>query len=180
MEDLMDVHHLFDLALSADDLHTDTVESMQERKEWLAWTVLNYKQLAMLNQPPYGDRAIILESAKRLIGSCGFVPCLNAFEQMPNFDYAQSTGKKGLNTAEFGLFYAISPSEQRRRYATEAAQALVDYAFQGLNLKQIIATTDYENIGSIKVMEKLGMKIAQNPIAEPAWLQVVGVLENRE
>lgn len=178
MEDLLEVHHLFDIALRAEDLHTDKMETMQEREEWLQWTVLNYKQVAMLHQPPYGDRAIIHKSTKRLIGSCGFVPCLNAFEQMPNFNSGRIAGKKSRNTPEFGLFYAISPVEQRCGYATEAAQALVGYAFQKLHLKRIVATTDYKNIGSIRVMEKLGMDVAKNPFPEPPWLQVVGVLEN--
>jgi RimJ/RimL family protein N-acetyltransferase len=180
MEDLPDAHRLFDIALNADDLHTDKMETMHERAAWLQWTVLNYKQLAMLRQPPYGDRAIILKSTEGLIGSCGFVPCLNAFEQMPNFDYFNGSERSGRNTPEFGLFYAISPSEQRCGYATEAAQALVDYAFGQLNLKRIVATTDYHNHGSIRVMEKLGMKVEKNPLAEPPWLQVVGVLDDEE
>jgi hypothetical protein len=30
------------------------------------------------------------------------------------------------------------------------------------------------------VMRKLGMRILRNPESEPAWFQVVGVLENAE
>jgi ribosomal-protein-alanine N-acetyltransferase len=178
MEDLPEAHRLLDVELDADDLRTDKMESIQERAEWLQWSVLNTRQLAKLNQPPYGDRAIVLKSTGQLIGSCGFVPSFNAFEQMPNFDDYIGPGIPGRYSPEFGLFYAISPSHQRRGYALEAAQALVDYAFQELHLKRIIATTDYDNIGSIGVMRKLGMNIENNPLAEPAWLQVVGVLEN--
>lgn len=180
MEDLPDVHRLFDVELSADDLRTDKMKTMKERAEWLQWTVLNYSQLAKLYQPPYGDRAIIFKHTGQLVGSCGYVPYLNAFEQLPNFSYYNGSGKLGRNSAEVGLFYAISPSHQRRGYASEAAQALVDYAFQELHLKHIVATTDHDNMGSIGVMRKLGMKVEKNPLAEPAWLQVVGVLENNE
>ena len=178
IEDLEATYRLFDIELNADDLRTEKMETKNERAEWLEWSVRNYKQLANLDQPPYGDRAIILKSTKTLIGSCGFVPCLNVFEQMPNFDYYDRSGNPGLYSTEFGLFYAISPSHQRQGYASEAAQALIDYAFRQLHLKRVIATTSYDNIGSMAVMRKLGMRIERNPLAEPPWLQVVGVLEN--
>jgi RimJ/RimL family protein N-acetyltransferase len=84
----------------------------------------------------------------------------------------------GHDTPEFGLFYAISPAQQRHGYATEAAQALVEYAFRQLHVKRVVATTDYANVGSIGVMRKLGMRIEKNPLATPPWLQIVGVLEN--
>ena len=54
---------------------------------------------------------------------------------------------------------------------------MVDYAFDSLSLRRIIAETDYENEGSTGVMRKLGMRILRNPQAGPPWLQVVGVLE---
>jgi RimJ/RimL family protein N-acetyltransferase len=175
--DLQDVHRLFDIDLDDNDFNTDVSEMMAERAEWLQWTVLNYRQLAKLKQPPYGDRAIALKSTGDLIGSCGFVPCLNSFEQMPNFSYCNQSEKPGRNTPEVGLFYVISPQHQRKGYASESAQALVNYGFQCLNLKRIIATTDYDNNGSMGVMRKLGMRIERNPLKEPPWLQVVGILE---
>ena len=180
MEDLKDVHRLFDIELNSDDLHTEKINAMKERAEWLEWSVLNYSQLAKLYQPPYGDRAIVRKDTGRLIGSCGYVPCLMPFEQVPNFSYYNTSGKVGHATTEFGLFYAISPSHQRRGYASEAARALVDYAFQYLDLKRVIATTDFDNNSSIGVMRKLGMRIEKNPLAEPPWLQVVGVVQNKK
>jgi ribosomal-protein-alanine N-acetyltransferase len=180
MEDLIDVHRLFDIELNSDDLHTEKMDTMKERAEWLEWSVLNYTQLAKLYQPPYGDRAIMMKKTGKLIGSCGYVPCLMPFEQLPNFSYHNTSGKLGHATPEFGLFYAISPSHQRQGYASEAAQALVDYAFQHLDLKRVIATTDFDNNASMGVMRKLGMRVEKNPLAEPPWLQVVGVVENKK
>ena len=180
MEDLIDVHSLFDIELNTDDLHTEIMDTMKERAEWLEWSVLNYTQLAKLYQPPYGDRAIVRKETGKLIGSCGYVPCLMPFEQVPNFSYYSASGKVGHATPEFGLFYAISPSQQRQGYASEAAQALVDYAFQHLDLKRVIATTDFDNHASVGVMRKLGMRVEKNPLKEPPWLQVVGVVENRK
>jgi RimJ/RimL family protein N-acetyltransferase len=177
MEDLQDAHHLFDIELRHAEMHSEKMGTLAERARWLEWIVLNYEQLAILNQPPYGDRAIVLKTTGELIGSCGYVPCLSAFEQMPNLAASWPVDRPGRHSTEFGLFYAISPAHQRRGNASEAARALVDYAFEQLKLKQIIAETDYDNIASIGVMRKLGMRVAKNPQPGPPWLQIVGVLE---
>lgn len=105
------------------------------------------------------------------------MPCLSAFEQIAGLAEAQCVERPGRYTTEFGLFYAISPIHQRQGFATEAAQALVDYSFQRLRLKRIVAKTAYGNIASIGVMKKLGMRIEKNPQAEPPWLQIVGVVD---
>ena len=41
-----------------------------------------------------------------------------------------------------------------------------------------IAAATYDNAASMGVMRKLGMRIEKNPLSEPPWLQVVGILEN--
>lgn len=175
LSDLQDAYRLFDIELSNTLLYSEKYDSLAERAEWLQWALLNDRQLAKLNQPPYGDRALILKSTGELIGSCGFVPCLNAFGQMPNLS---QDAKPGLASTEFGLFYAISPAHQRRGYAVEAARAMIDYAFEHLHLRRIVAETGYDNHASIGVMKKLGMQVACNPYPDPPWLQVVGVIEN--
>lgn len=178
MDDLQDVHQLLDVELNAADMGTDNMESLADRAEWLQWAIRNPAQLALLNQPPYGDRAIVHRLDNKLIGACGYVPCLGFFEQLHGFSAQTIPPSESHNTPEFGLFYAISPAYQRQGFACEAAQALIDYAFTHLRLKRIIAETDYTNTGSISVMQKLGMRIEKNPYPEPPWLQVVGVLEN--
>ncbi len=176
MDDLQDVHRLLDVELAEAHLGTDKYESLSERTEWLQWAVMNHAQLAKLYQPPYGDRAVVLKSTGQLIGACGYVPCLMPFEQLPGFGGKLKTQAEGLYSTEFGLFYAISPAHQRQGYATEAAQALIDYAFKELKLRRVIATTTYDNAASMGVMRKLGMRIERNPLPEPPWLQVVGII----
>ncbi|MEL6133116.1 MAG: GNAT family N-acetyltransferase [Bacteroidota bacterium] len=44
-----------------------------------------------------------------------------------------------------------------RGYAPEAAKACLDFAFQFLGLKEVIATTPHINLPSRRVMEKIGM-----------------------
>ena len=177
LADYPDVHRLLDGELDPASLHTEALDSGQERAEWLQWTVLNYRQLAKLNQPPYGDRAMVLRQTGQIIGACGYVPCLAPFGQLPGLGGA---GRLSPFSTEFGLFYAVSPSSRRQGYAAEAAQALVDYAFQELHVRRIVATTDFENAGSLGVMRRLGMRIERNPLPEPPWLQAVGVLERAD
>lgn len=177
MNDLDDVYQLLDVELGEVDFGSEHASVLNERREWLQWTVMSYRQLARLYQPPYGDRAVILKQTGRLIGTCGFVPCLNAFGQLPFFS-TNEDGLSGLNSPEFGLFYAISPASQGQGYATEATKALIDFAFTMLKLRRVVATTTYDNTASINVMQKVGMRIETNPLPTPPWLQVTGILEN--
>jgi len=179
MEDLAVVHRLLDIELGDGALETEKRASLAERADWLRWTVLSYQQLASLQQPPYGDRAVALRSSGQVVGACGFVPCLNAVGRLPGFPGSGDSEGSSLNSAEIGLFYAISPAQQGRGYATEAARALVNCAFGALSLRRVVATTTFDNAASIGVMRKLGMRILRNPHPDPPWLQVVGLLEQR-
>lgn len=175
--DLPAVYQLLDVDLAESDTGNAGAQSLDERRRWLDWTVLNYDQLAHLYQPPYGDRAIVSRESGALIGACGYSPCLGPYAQLPNIrDGVGHTA--GLGSTEFGLFWAISPTQRRQGHATEAAQALIDYAFAELQLGRIIATTTHDNTASIGVMTKLGMRVERNPLPTPPWLQTVGVLKN--
>jgi len=179
MDDLDDIHQILDIDLNTADLATEGTKTRNERQQWLQWTILNYKELARLNQPPYADRAVVLKQTQQVIGACGFVPCLAPFGQLPSWQSASHEAVTHFNSPEFGLFYAFSPAYQRQGYATEATKALIDYAFAQLHLERIVATTTYENLASIGVMRKVGMRIEKNPYPDPPWFQVVGALENR-
>jgi len=136
---------------------SDWAMTRAQVQRWLRWTALSYGELARLHQPPYGDLAIGLRQSRRLIGLCGFVPCLNAFGQLPSFAGPSSSAGERLNSTAFGLYWAIAPSQQRRGYATEAGRALIDHAFGRLRLDRIVATTTYDNVASIGVMQKLSL-----------------------
>ncbi len=148
-------------------------ERLARHRRWLEWTVLSYEQLARMYQPPYGDRAITLRASGELIGAAGYSPCLHPFGQVGLGD-APPMG----HTPELGLFWAISRQHRGQGYAAEAARALIDFAFDEMHLHRIVATTEYENLASQRVMEKLGMRLLRNPLPGPPWLQVVGVLVN--
>ncbi len=55
------------------------------------------------------------------------------------------------------LGWIISKEHWGNGYASEAAQALIDFGMQELKIRRFIAHCDSENVNSYKVMEKLGM-----------------------
>ncbi|MBI3796269.1 MAG: GNAT family N-acetyltransferase [Deltaproteobacteria bacterium] len=178
VDDLEAIHQLLDLELREADFGSEGPQTFGARRQWLHWTILSYEELAKLYQPPYSDRAIILKQDNRLIGTCGFVPCLAPFGQLRVFPSTSESVATHSYSTEFGLFYAIAPASQRQGYATEASKALIAYAFDELQLQRVVATTTQANIASINVMQKVGMQITKNPYPDPPWLQVVGILEN--
>jgi len=57
------------------------------------------------------------------------------------------------------LGYILPRKHWGHGYATEIAQALVQYAIDSLGRTQLTATTDPENIASGRVLEKAGMRL---------------------
>jgi ribosomal-protein-alanine N-acetyltransferase len=146
--------------------------SSDEKRVIFEYQVAADAGMALLHQPPYGDRAIILRESDEVVGSVGFAPCLMPFGLLPSFEATDRF------TSEIGLFWALFPEHQGRGYATEAAAAMVAYAFDELRLRRIVATTEHDNTRSINVMRRLRMRLERNPQNEPHWFQTVGILDH--
>lgn len=172
MDDLEAAHRVLSDAWGVPPEHR--AAEMPERERWLRWTVASYEGLASVQQPPYGDRALARKSDGRLVGSVGLVPSIGPFGQIPAWPANQGSS---YWYPEVGLFWAVDPAYQGRGYATEAGRALIDFAFDVFNLGRIVATTQHTNQRSMAVMRKLDMRILRNPLPEPEWFQVVGMLE---
>lgn len=84
------------------------------------------------------DGIIVHRADKVIIGDMGFIG-----------------GPDAAGVVEIG--YSIIPEYRNRGYATEMAQALIRWAFQQQEVKAVIASCLNDNIGSIKVLEKVGM-----------------------
>jgi RimJ/RimL family protein N-acetyltransferase len=142
---------------------------------WLEWTAATYGQLEALRQPPYGERAICLRDGSLLVGMVGVVPSMGPFGQLPGFGGV--VGPADRMRPEVGLYWAVAPEHRGNGYATEAARAVIDHGFAELGLARIVATTERDNLASIAVMRRLGMRVERNPLPEPHWFQVVGWLD---
>lgn len=173
--DLDAVHTLLDHDLAEADFGSSGALTRAQRKRWLRWTILSAEQHALLYQPPYGERAVIEKQSGELIGALGLVPSLAPFGQIPIL-----AGLRGPDTRfypEVGLYYAVSPARQGRGFASEAAAALAAWAFHNLRLRRLVATTSHDNLASQAVMRRIGMRIHANPLPDPHWFQVVGVMD---
>lgn len=146
-------------------------EDLAERRAWLGWSIAGYRQFARLYQPPLGERAITDGATGEFLGLVGYVPSFAPFERLASLGENPSAG----STMELGLFWALRTSAQGLGYASEAAGALIARAFQTMAVERIIATTEHENLASIAVMRRLGMRIDRYAGDHPG-LQVVGVL----
>jgi len=89
-------------------------------------------------------------------------------------------GDVGLSPAEgepgvIKVGYTIAPEFQRRGYATEAVKALVWYAMETLGAEVVRAYADAANVPSIRVAEKVGMKLVERieePYGDEIWFGV--------
>jgi len=66
---------------------------------------------------------------------------------------------KKRTRGDFG--YCFNPDYWNTGYATEAAQALIEYMVNNHGIKQIEATCDIGNLASKRVIEKCGLKITE-------------------
>jgi len=144
----------------------------QAFRRWFTWAVAAPAALADLHQPPYGERAVVLAATTEVVGLVGLVPLLGPFSQL------EGSPPGGPSTPELGIYWALSPESRGNGYATEAAAALCRALFSELNPRRLLATTEHTNTDSQAVMRRLGMRVLTNPHPEPAWLQVVGVLDS--
>lgn len=81
-------------------------------------------------------------------------------------DTGQLVGDVGLSPDEnepdvIKIGYTMDPVFQGRGYATEAVAALVAYAFDTLGAEVVRAYASAENLPSIRVAEKVGLKLAE-------------------
>lgn len=60
------------------------------------------------------------------------------------------------------LAFMIGQKYWNKGYATEGAIACIDYAFKSLKLEKLIATVEPENLQSICVLRKIGMKYVKD------------------
>jgi len=98
----------------------------------------------------YGRWAIHLKSSNEFIGWCGL--------------------KYIKEDDEIDLGYRFNENFWGSGYGYEAAKATIDYGFDALKLKRIVATALPQNIASWKIMEKCGMKCLGDIIDKDKWL----------
>ena len=109
--------------------------------------------------------AVVLKSNNLLIGNCGI-----------RIDKAHPL------QADIG--YELDPEHWNHGYATEAAQAIVDFGFANFGLHRVWSWCIADNVGSAHVLEKLGMRLEghlrENESYKGRWWDTLmyGILAN--
>jgi len=125
----------------------------EETREELEWIIdVYYGRFGL------GLWATVLKETGALIGRCGLLP------------WTASPGASGVMTLEHPgvdppepdeleveVAYLLAREYWGRGLATEAAQAIVDYAFADLRLPRLICLFEPENLASGNVARKIGM-----------------------
>ena len=96
------------------------------------------RQLNRWREQGFGQWAVTLKDDGEIIGYAGF--------------------KYLDNTQEVELLYGLDSAYWNKGYTTEAGRACLRFAFEHTALDRIVAVAMPENIGSWRVMEKLGMR----------------------
>jgi RimJ/RimL family protein N-acetyltransferase len=107
-----------------------------ETREELEWFLNGHPE-----HPELGLWATIHRPSGRFIGRCGLLPW--------TID----------DRAEVEVAYLLDKEFWGQGLATEAARAIVEYAFDRLGLSRLICLIDPANQASIGVAEKLGMRL---------------------
>jgi len=86
----------------------------------------------------FGLNLVVLKETNEPIGMCGLIK------------------RNGLDDVDIG--YAFLPKFWSKGYAVESALAVKIYAKDVIGLNRIVAITDPANEGSIRVLEKIGLR----------------------
>jgi RimJ/RimL family protein N-acetyltransferase len=108
------------------------------------------KIMAEYQKNGIGRFAVILKATNRLIGMSGL-----KFRATPENNYSDI----------YDLGYRFAEEHWRKGFATEAAQAWLDYGFNTMKLPVIHACAVSDNIGSNTVLKKLGFEFTNEYMA---------------
>ena len=130
LEDLELAHDLWTNAEVRRFLFDDRVISVDEARALIEASLKNFEERG------YGLWLAFSRDTGTLVGFAGFI---SSSDESPN------------------LVYGVHPDFCGSGFATEAATAVLDYAFETLALSSVKADVDEPNAASVRILEKLGM-----------------------
>lgn len=137
MEDLKEHHRLMSDMEVMSYIQDIMTHSLEESKENLKFSIMESKQV----ERKCYFFAILEKATEKLVGSIGFTIL-----------------EKGEGTGNAELGYFILKEFWGKGYTTEAAKAVIDFAFETVQLHKITTGCIAENVGSEHIMIKLGME----------------------
>jgi [ribosomal protein S5]-alanine N-acetyltransferase len=142
MDDLDDLYRLY-RDPEVRRYFPDGTRTYDETREELQWIIDVY-----YGQYGYGLWATIHKPTGAFIGRCGLIPW--------TFD----------ERLEVEVAYLLDKAYWGQGLATEAARAIVSYAFDQLNLSHLICLIDPQNDASRRVAQKIGMSLERDDFVD--------------
>lgn len=136
--ELSTLHMIFTDSYVRKYLCDDQVFSSQQVEEMLKQSIKNFEEEG------FGLWFIKINSESEVIGFVGLWYFFD--EEQPQ------------------LIYALLPKALKKGYATEASTKILEYCFDELGYKYLVASCDRPNIESQKVAERLGMRKVEEKI----------------
>ncbi|GIJ34564.1 GNAT family N-acetyltransferase [Micromonospora sediminimaris] len=91
-----------------------------------------------------------------------------------SLDVIDGMGQPGMPArTEAELGYIFDPAYGGQGYATEAVTAMVAYAFDRLGVRRITAGCFADNLASVRILEKVGMRREQHGVGD-SWHAELG------
>ena len=136
--EMPDLDELFKLYSDAEirKYYPEGVLNYEETREELEWFLNGHPE-----RPELGLWATIHKETGKFIGRCGLLPW--------TID----------DKLEIEISYMIDKAYWRQGLATEAANGIMQYAFEQLKVSRLICLMEPGNIASQRVAQKVGMKL---------------------
>ncbi len=155
--------------LWTEDLELRPARSLDLEGLHLLWTDPGVRRFL------FDDREISREEAETLLARSATAFREEGYGLWLFFEREEApiAGFSGLLRSPEGgrsLIFGTRPSLRGRGYAFQAATAVLDYAFERLGLRRVVADVDGPNQASIRVLEKLGMRRIGRRIANEQLL----------
>ena len=134
---------------------SDAPRSRAEAQEELEWHMHGHPK-----HPELGLWATVHKEIGKFIGRCGLLPWTieGHYDVEVAFTIAEEYWGQGLGS--------------------EAAQAILNYGFEKLNLPRLICLIDADNIGSQKVAEKIGMTFEKEAHDKLGTFSIFSIVRN--
>ena len=105
----------------------------------------------------YGAWVIVERTSGEFVGRCSLRPALDSNE----------AAEMGYTSDDVELGYGLRKQFWGKGYATEISQALVRRAFFELGAASVVACVTVDNLASVRVLEKAGLRRAGEPFCLP-------------
>lgn len=109
--------------------------------------------------PELAEQRLAVWSAGRTLDEAGdAIQFAVARREAPEALIGELMLKRGEGAAQAEIGWTMHPDAQGRGLATEAARALLAFAFDGFGFHRVFARVDAENLASVRLCQRLGMR----------------------